>query len=147
MCARYLPSVVMISVEVGMNIHPGFGAFSKEHKEFFNALDADGWSELAGYQGVEEKILSGVFDHDNRSGAVTRLSRWKAGAAVDQAISHAWCEEVFLISGSLAIGTPEHETEVLAAGSYAVRPANIPHGPFFSRDGCTMIEFSYYPPD
>jgi len=27
-----------------------------------------------------------------------------------------------------------------------VRPAHVEHGPFFTRDGCLMIEFLYYPP-
>lgn len=129
-----------------MDTDPRFGPFAKVHREFFDALDADGWQELVGYTGVEEKILSGAFDHENQSGAVTRLARWAAGAAVSQTITHAWCEEVFLISGSLSIGTPGGEHTTLSAGSYAVRPAGIPHGPFFSRDGCLMIEFSYYPP-
>ncbi|MEM9356176.1 MAG: cupin [Pseudomonadota bacterium] len=129
-----------------MNDHPVFGAFAKAHKEFFQALGPDGWQDLAGYEGVREKILSGAFDHSGQTGAVTRLSRWEAGAVVDQALSHAWCEEVFLISGSLSIGTPDQEREVLTEGNYAVRPAHVPHGPFFSKDGCLMIEFSYYPP-
>ena len=127
--------------------HPGFGAFAKTHREFFDALAPDGWTPVAGYQGVEEKILSGAFDHAKRTGAVTRLSRWAAGAAVAQPVSHDWCEEVYLISGSLVIGTPKQQQEVLPAGTYAVRPPHVPHGPFFSPDGCLMIEFLYYPPN
>lgn len=126
--------------------HPGFGEFDKEHREFFNALEPDGWQPVEGYSGVEQKILSGKFDHDAGSGAVTRLSRWAAGAAVGEAVTHDWCEEVFFISGSLSIGTPDNHTETLPAGTYAVRPAHIPHGPFFTEDGCLMIEFLYYPP-
>lgn len=124
----------------------GFGAFAKDHREFFNALDSEGWKSVAGYSGVEEKILSGAFDHPAKKGAVTRLSRWAAGAAVAEPVSHDWCEEVFLISGSLIIGTPEQEQEILPAGTYAVRPPHVPHGPFFSTEGCLMIEFLYYPP-
>ncbi|MCP5082778.1 MAG: cupin [Alphaproteobacteria bacterium] len=127
--------------------HPGFGLFDKEHREFFDALDDTGWQAVPGYSGVEQKLLSGAFDHEAKSGAVTRLSRWAAGAAVTKAVSHDWCEEVFLISGALSIGTPENEDRVLPAGTYAVRPADVPHGPFFSKDGCLMIEFLYYPPD
>ena len=133
-------------LETAMNSHPGFGSFAKMHHEFFEALSDDGWRNLEGYEGVSEKILSGQFDHAQATGAVTRLARWAAGAHVGDAISHAWCEEVFLISGSLSIGVPGKEEQRLQAGSYAVRPANIPHGPFFSEDGCLMIEFSYYPP-
>ena len=126
--------------------HPGFGQFAKAHREFFDALDDDGWHDVPGYAGVSEKVLSGAFDHETGTGAVTRLSRWAAGASVAEAISHDWCEEVFIISGDLRIGTPESEIEVLGSGTYAVRPARVPHGPFFSAGGCLMIEFSYYPP-
>ncbi len=125
----------------------GFGAFAKEHREFFNALGPEGWQPVAGYAGVEEKILSGAFDHQEHRGAVTRLSRWAPGAAVAEPVSHEWCEEVYLISGSLVIGAPEREQEVLPAGTYAVRPPHVPHGPFFSTEGCLMIEFLYYPPN
>ena len=125
--------------------HPGFGLFDKDHREFFDALDATGWRAVTGYSGVEEKILSGRFNHEARTGAVTRLSRWAAGAAVSEPVAHDWCEEVFLISGTLSIGEPENPAQELPAGTYAVRPAGVPHGPFFSKHGCLMIEFLYYP--
>jgi hypothetical protein len=128
--------------------HPGFGAFGKSHREFFDALSGEGWSPVAGYDGVEEKILSGRLDPATRTGAVTRLARWRAGAAVAHAVSHDWCEEVFIVSGSLAIGTLAAEAEAvrLPAGTYAVRPPHVIHGPFFSDAGCLLIEFMYYPP-
>ena len=126
--------------------HPGFGSFAKAHAEFFDALSEDGWTPVAGYEGVEEKILSGRFVHAARTGAVTRLSRWAAGASVAHPVSHDWCEEVYLISGTLSTGTPDAPGQTLVPGTYAVRPPGIAHGPFFSRDGCLMIEFLYYPP-
>lgn len=129
--------------------HPGFGAFGKVHREFFFALGDEGWSPVAGYVGVEEKILSGALDAETGQGALTRLSRWAPGAAVTHPVSHAWCEEVFILSGTLSIGTADASAEAatdLPAGTYAVRPPGIDHGPFFSRDGCLMIEFAYFPP-
>ncbi len=129
-----------------MNVHPGFGDFNKAHHEFFASLDEAGWQAVPGYDGVEQKHLSGVFDHGGRSGAVTRLSRWRAGACVATPLTHEFCEEVFLVSGSLSIGTPENEERKLPVGSYAVRPAGVAHGPFFSKDGCLLIELLYYAP-
>ena len=128
--------------------HPGFGAFGKQHREFFDALAADGWTAVAGYSGVEEKILSGRLDPAGRAGAVTRLARWQPGAAVDRPVSHDWCEEVFVVSGSLSIGTLAASGDAvrLPAGTYAVRPPHVVHGPFFSDEGCLLIEFMYYPP-
>lgn len=129
-----------------MTAHPGFGSFLKEHREFFNALDEDGWEAVPGFDGVEAKHLSGEFDHEGRKGAVTKVSRWAAGTAVSKPQIHDWCEEVFFISGSLSVGTPDNEEMTLGAGTYAVRPADVPHGPFFTKDGCVMIEFLYYAP-
>ncbi|MEM7060942.1 MAG: cupin domain-containing protein [Pseudomonadota bacterium] len=123
-----------------------FGIFAKEHREFFDALDDQGWEPVPGYDGVEQKVLSGAFDFVAKTGAVTRLSQWAPGASVSEPVSHEWCEEVFLISGSLSIGSGSREDQHLPAGTYAVRPPGIPHGPFFSRDGCLMIEFLYFPP-
>lgn len=128
--------------------HPGFGAFGKIHREFFDALSPEGWRAVPGYVGVEEKILSGHLDPQAREGAVTRLGRWSPGAAVDRPVSHDWCEEVFIVSGSLMIGTLAAKAEAvrLPSGTYAVRPPHIVHGPFFSDEGCLLIEFLYYPP-
>ena len=122
----------------------GFGSFPKQHREFFNALDEDGWEAVAGFKGIETKVLSGSFDAG--SGAVTRITRWAAGTESPDPSIHEWCEEVFIVSGSLSIGTPEDEQEVLQVGTYAVRPPHVPHGPFFTKDGCVMLEFLYYPP-
>lgn len=129
-----------------MTAHPGFGSFLKEHKEFFNALDEEGWEAVPGFDGIESKVLSGAFDHENRTGCVTKLSRWAPGTVVSKPNIHDWCEEVLFISGSLSIGSPDNEEATWEAGTYAVRPADVPHGPFFTKDGCVMIEFLYYPP-
>lgn len=127
-----------------MTVAGNFGSFPKEHREFFNALDEDGWEAVDGFEGIETKVLSGRFE--NASGAVTRITRWAAGTVSPELSVHDWCEEVFIISGTLTIGTPENEEETLIAGTYAVRPPHVPHGPFFTKDGCVMLEFLYYPP-
>ncbi len=124
----------------------GFGAFPKEHREFLDALAEDGWEPVDGFDGIETKVLSGRFDHAAAAGAVTRMSRWAPGTVSPEPSVHDWCEEVFIVSGTLTIGTLENEEKVLTPGTYAVRPPHVPHGPFFTRDGCTMIEFLYYPP-
>ena len=55
-------------------------------------------------------------------------------------------QSAFSSRSTLSIGTPENEQDVLTTGTYAVRPPNVPHGPFFTKDGCVMVEFLYYPP-
>jgi hypothetical protein len=128
--------------------HPGFGAFAKQHREFFDTLAEESWSPVPGYVGVAQNILSGALDQVARTGAMTRLSRWAPGALVAAPVVHDWCEEVFIISGSLLIGSPNEagSARPLPAGTYACRPAHILHGPFFTQEGCLMIEFNYYPP-
>jgi len=128
--------------------HPGFGAFGKRHREFFDALSAEGWRPVAGYSGVEEKVLSGAIDAAARQGSTTRLARWRAGASVPHPVEHDWCEEVFVVSGSLMIGTPANSAGAtrLSAGTYACRPAHVPHGPFFADEDCLLFEVVYFPP-
>ncbi|MGL5363621.1 MAG: cupin domain-containing protein [Bosea sp. (in: a-proteobacteria)] len=127
--------------------HPGFGLFGKAHREFFDALADDGWTPVAGYHGVEEKILSGALNVPAKQGCVTRLARWAPGALVAYPVSHLWCEEVFILSGSLFIGLPdEADAKLLPTGTFACRPAHVVHGPFFSREGCVLLEFMYFPP-
>lgn len=124
----------------------GFGSFHKQHREFFNALDADGWETVDGFDGIETKVLSGRFDHAAESGAVTRITRWAPGTVSAELSVHDWCEEVFIVSGTLSIGIPGNAEKALAPGTYAVRPPHVKHGPFFTQDGCVMLEFLYYPP-
>lgn len=129
-----------------MEPDPGFGLFAKAHRDFFDAGDDEGWEPVAGYTGVEEKVLAGRFDHAGQTGSVTRLARWAPGAYVAEVVHHDFCEELYIISGTLSIGTPEAELRRLPPGTFVCRPPGIEHGPFFTRDGCLMIEFSYYPP-
>jgi ChrR Cupin-like domain len=128
--------------------HPGFGLFAKAHREFFDTLTQEGWTPVAGYHGVDEKILSGKLDVPGGRGSVTRLARWAPGACVAHPVSHLWCEEVFILSGSLSIGLSDgDDARFLPTGTFACRPANIVHGPFFSREGCVLLEFMYFPPN
>lgn len=130
-----------------MEAHPGFGLFAKSHRDFFDAADEGGWQPVTGYTGVEEKILAGRFEHAAKTGSVTRLARWAPGAFVAEAVSHDFCEELYILSGTLSIGSPGDERRRLPPGTYVCRPPGIEHGPFFTRHGCLMIEFSYYPPN
>ena len=43
-----------------------------------------------------------------------------------------------------AIPTPEFEIEqTFGPGDYACRPPGMPHGPYVTRSGCTMLEIRY----
>ena len=94
----------------------GFGAFPKEHREFLDALAEDGWEPVDGFDGIETKVLSGRFDHAAAAGAVTRMSRWAPGTVSPEPSVHDWCEEVFIVSGTQTIGTPENEEKYSLPG-------------------------------
>jgi hypothetical protein len=55
-------------------------AIDKEHKEF-HALDMRaGWETPAGYPaGIEQKILAGYLDEENKRGNRSRLLRFAPG--------------------------------------------------------------------
>jgi hypothetical protein len=55
-------------------------------------------------------------------------------------ISHEYFEEVYLLEGSLTdltLGKTFHK------GDYAARRPGMPHGPYRTDEGCTMLETRY----
>ena len=51
-------------------------AIDKQHLEFHTLNMASGWETPPGYPpGIEQKILAGNLDEDNKSGGRTRLLR------------------------------------------------------------------------
>ncbi len=108
-----------------MTAHPGFGSFLKEHKEFFDALDEEGWEAVPGFDGVETKVLSGTFDHENQSGAMTKVTRWAPGTVSPEPSIHDWCEECCLSLDHYPSARPITKKR-LGAQAYAVRPADVP---------------------
>ncbi len=124
-------------------------AIDKEHSEF-HALDmAAGWHTLPGYPpGIEQKILAGNIDEENKSGGRTRLLRIKAGTYTTAPFRHDYWEEVYLLSGDLTVGSDAagNGGESFKPPTYACRPPGVDHGPFKSEGGCVMFEIHYYDP-
>jgi len=107
-------------------------------------LDLDsGWLPLSGFDGLEARVLADDLDEGSRSGARSRLVRFSPGARTHGVLSHAYWEEVFIISGDL-YAIPKGEPGACAAPAYAVRPPGTAHGPFASRGGCTLLEVQYF---
>ena len=107
----------------------------------FGPVDLDtGWEPVpGGANGVEQKMLSGALDEENKLGVRTRLIRFRPGTIADNEFLHDYWEEVYLIDGHLnAAGEDFH------APSYACRPPGTPHGPFASPQGCIFFEIQYY---
>lgn len=124
-------------------------AVNKEHKEF-HALDmTSGWETLPGYPaGIQQKILSGSLDENNKHGSRSRLLRFEPGVFTTKPFVHEYWEEVYLISGDLTVGNDERGQggKSFAPNTYASRPPGAWHGPFKSEKGCLLFEIHYFDP-
>ena len=109
----------------------------KQQREFF-AADAMAWQE-AQLPGTQEKVLS--RDADDPS-VLTRLVRWASGLDTGSGgvITHDYVEEVYLLDGEL---TDLTLGQTFRAGHYASRRPGMPHGPYRTGTGCTMLEIRY----
>ena len=108
----------------------------KQEREFFDTADL-AWTPAPGIDGVMEKVLSrgdGVL--------LTRLARWEPGLDTTDAgvIRHDYVEEVYLMEGDL---TDLSLRRTFRAGEYACRPIGMPHGPYRTEAGCTMLEIRH----
>jgi hypothetical protein len=120
---------------------------NKPHLEF-HRLDMDtGWTTLPGYPPtIHEKILASDLDERRKMGSRTRLLRFQPGAFTTAPFVHDHWEEVYLVSGDLAVGSDGEGKggESFSAPTYACRPPGAFHGPFSSRQGCLLYEIHYY---
>jgi hypothetical protein len=123
-------------------------AILKEHLEF-HAVDLKvGWRRVAGYPpGIEEKMLAGSLDEKSKTGNRTRLLRFEPGARTALPFVHDYWEEVFLLSGDLAVGDEKSGLTTYGPNTYACRPPGAYHGPFRSMEGCLLFEVHYYEPE
>jgi hypothetical protein len=101
-------------------------------------IDETGWRSLPEVRGLEELILSS----DAHTGLVTRLARFAPGTETGAlgVLRHHFWEEAYMLEGTL------HDLtlgETFVAGSYACRPPGMPHGPWRSDTGCTVLEIRY----
>ncbi|TRO59935.1 cupin domain-containing protein [Streptomyces sp. IB201691-2A2] len=97
------------------------------------------WRAPAGAgPGVEECLLA----EDPESGRRTVLVRWAPGTDTSPTgvARHDVWEEVYLVEGALYDLTLER---TFTAGMYACRPPGMPHGPWTSPDGVTMLVITY----
>ncbi|MGU3495647.1 cupin domain-containing protein [Xanthobacteraceae bacterium A53D] len=124
-------------------------AINKAHDEFHTLDMNSGWEVPAGYpKGIQQKILSGALDEENKRGSRTRLLRFDAGEFTIKPFVHDYWEEVFLVSGDLTVGNDEKGEggESFAPFTYACRPPGAFHGPFKSEKGCILLEIHYFDP-
>lgn len=113
----------------------------KAEHEFF-AVDDVPWQSDAHAPTISERVLS--RGTDDRT--LTRIARWAPGTDTSAAgvIRHDYYEEVYLLEGELDDLTLGRTFTV---GYYASRPPAMPHGPYRTTTGCTMLEIRYPPTD
>ena len=119
----------------------------KEHKEFHAVDLGQGWHTPAGYPaGIQQKILAGQLDEENKVGNRTRLLRFAPGTYTTKPFVHDYWEEVYLLSGDLIVGNDENGDggKSFDPHTYACRPPGAYHGPFKSEKGCMLLEIHYY---
>ena len=114
-------------------------AVNKIHHEF-HTLDMDsGWEVPSGYPAtIQQKILSGALDEENKSGSRTRFLRFDPGGFTTEPFVHT----------DLTIWDPSGEKPDADFNwkTYAVRPPGAFHGPFRSKEGCLLLEVHYFDP-
>ncbi|MDD5759480.1 MAG: cupin domain-containing protein [Desulfobulbaceae bacterium] len=105
----------------------------------FAPTNSDQWEPIAGTSGMIEQLTLAI---DEQTGDYTRLTRFKAGAdtSASGGKSHAYPEEVYIISGRLYDAAFQ---QWLAAGHYASRPPGEVHGPFICEEECLVLEVSF----
>jgi hypothetical protein len=124
-------------------------AINKLHDEFKKLDMNSGWETPPGYPaGIQQKILSGALDEDNKRGSRSRLLRFDAGVYTTAPFVHTYWEEVFLVSGDLTVGNDVNGQggESFKPFTYACRPPGVYHGPFKSEAGCILFELHYFDP-
>jgi hypothetical protein len=124
-------------------------AINKLHDEFKTLDMNSGWETPPGYPaGIQQKILSGALDEDNKRGSRSRLLRFDAGVYTTAPFVHTYWEEVFLVSGDLTVGNDVNGQggESFKPFTYACRPPGVYHGPFKSESGCILFEIHYFDP-
>jgi hypothetical protein len=120
---------------------------NKPHIEFTRLDLNTGWHSPPGYPpGIKQKILASDLDEKNKMGGRTRLLRFDPGVFTTEPFVHDHWEEVFLMTGDLTVGNDSQGEggESFPPGTYACRPPGAYHGPFKSKNGCTLFEIHYY---
>jgi hypothetical protein len=97
------------------------------------------WRPIEGLEGSAEELTLSI---DEETGEYTRLTRFHPGSdtAAFGSKSHAYPEEIFIVSGRLY----DQAFDLwLEPGYYASRPPGELHGPFRTDDGCVVLEVSF----
>jgi hypothetical protein len=142
-----LPNANAINIEItnitgSVSYNEVYVIMTKSTMTYWNALQPENcqqWQPIAGLEGVVEEITLSL---DPTSGEYTRLTRFHPGADTSDigGKSHAYPEEVFIVSGRLY----DQAFDLwLEPGHYASRPSGEIHGPFKTDVGGVVLEISF----
>lgn len=107
-----------------------------ESREFHNPFEVLEWKTLQ--EGMKEAILY----VDKESGTYCRMLKLVPGVtAGTEALCHDFDEMVYIISGGLI---NERLNERYEAGSWALFPKGVKHGPLTAPVGAVVIETRHY---
>ncbi len=97
------------------------------------------WQAIAGMEQIAEEVTLSI---DEETGEYTRLTRFFPGTDTTPfgGKSHAYPEEIFVVSGRLY---DQAFDTWLESGHYASRPPGEIHGPFKTDIGCVVLEVSF----
>lgn len=97
------------------------------------------WQAIAGMEQIAEELTLSI---DEETGEYTRLTRFFPGTDTTPfgGKSHAYPEEIFVVSGRLY---DQAFDMWLESGHYASRPPGEIHGPFKTDIGCVVLEVSF----
>jgi hypothetical protein len=117
-------------------------SMSKSTATYWNTLSAPSpakWTPIKGMETMAEELTLSI---DPETGEYTRLTRFFPGADTTAfgGKSHAYPEEIFIVSGRLYDAAFDIWLE---AGHYASRPPGERHGPFKTDVGCVVHEISF----
>lgn len=109
---------------------------------YWNPLNTENkgeWQPIDGLEGIVEELTLSI---DINTGEYTRLTRFLPGADTTAfgGRSHAYPEEIFIVSGRLY---DQAFDMWLETGHYASRPPGEVHGPFKTEKGCVVLEISF----
>jgi hypothetical protein len=136
------PRTVTGGQEPQIPIFRGNPAMPKSTATYWNTIgpeSSEQWKPVKGLEGLAEELTLSI---DESTREYTRLTRFHPGAdtTASGGKSHAYPEEVFIVSGRLydqAFGM------WLETGHYASRPPGEIHGPFKTDVGCLVLEVSF----
>ncbi len=114
----------------------------KSTTTYWNTLASSECNRWQPVSGLENMAVELTLSIDEETGEYTRLTRFLPGADTSAfgGKSHAYPEEIFIVSGRLYDAAFDMWLE---AGHYCSRPPGEEHGPFKTQDGCVVLEVSF----